>query len=163
MKNILNREIPEFVEGYGNVKPFQGATANMENINKRTVHIKAANTGQCKMIKDIGEILEKCEIKDGSVISFHHHLRNGDYVLNMVLEEVERLGLRDITVAASSIFPVHSPLVKHMENGTVTGIYANYISGPVADAISQGKLKNVAIMHTHGGRSRAIECGDLAN
>jgi citrate lyase subunit alpha/citrate CoA-transferase len=52
-------------------------------------------------------------------------------------------------------------LVKWIEAGTVTGICANYISGPVAQAISEGKLKKPAIMHTHGGRARAIESGDL--
>ena len=32
------------------------------------------------------------------------------------------LGLRDITVAASSIFPVHAPLVEHMRSGVVGGL-----------------------------------------
>lgn len=161
MKNILNREIPEYIEGYGEVKPFSGAFDNMNNINKKSVYLKRANTGEVKIIDSIKEVLTKCEAKDGMTISFHHHLRNGDYVLNMVLEEISKMGLKDITVAASSIFPVHAPLVNHMKSGVVTRIYANYISGPVADAISSGQLKNPAIMHTHGGRSRAIECGDL--
>ena len=94
-------------------------------------------------------------------ISFHHHLRNGDYVLNIVLEAIAKKGIKDITVAASSIFPVHAPMVELMKNGTVTGIYANYISGPVAEAISKGYLKRCAVMQTHGGRPRAIESGDL--
>ena len=29
-------------------------------------------------------------------ISFHHHLRNGDYVLNMVMDEIANLGIKDI-------------------------------------------------------------------
>ncbi|MDP4161368.1 MAG: citrate lyase subunit alpha, partial [Bacillota bacterium] len=98
---------------------------------------------------------------NGMTISFHHHLRNGDFVLNMVLEALAKRGIKDLTIAASSIFPIHAPLVEHMENEVVTGIAANYISGPVALAISQGKLKRPAIMQTHGGRARAIESGDL--
>lgn len=42
-------------------------------------------------------------LKDGMTISFHHHLRNGDYVLNMVLDEIAALGICDLTVNASSI------------------------------------------------------------
>lgn len=161
MKNILGREIPEFIEGYGRAKPFAGAFANLGEITKREVITKTAQPGQGKVLKSIGEAIKECGLKSGMTISFHHHLRNGDYVLNMVLEEAANAGLRDIRVAASSIFPIHAPLVRHMESGVVTGIYSNYISGPVADAISAGLLNNPVIMHTHGGRPRAIEAGDL--
>ena len=37
----------------------------------------------------------------------------------------------------------------------------NYISGPVAHTICQGKMEELLIMDTHGGRPRAIESGDL--
>lgn len=161
MKNILGREIPEFIEGYGRVKPFAGAFANLGEITKREVKLNSALPGQGKVLRSISEAIKECGLKDGMTISFHHHLRNGDYVLNMVLDEVAKAGLRDIKVAASSIFPIHAPLVSHIENGVVTGIYADYISGPVAEAVSMGLLKNPAIMHTHGGRPRAIEAGDL--
>ncbi len=161
MKNILGREIPEFIEEYGKVKAFAGAYANLGEINKRSVKINSALPGQGKVLRSIGEAIKECELKNGMTVSFHHHLRNGDYVLNMVLDEVAKAGLKDIKVAASSIFPIHAPLVRHIESGVVTGIYADYISGPVADAISMGLLENPAIMHTHGGRPRAIEAGDL--
>ena len=104
--------------------------------------------------------MDKLPLKDGMVVSFHHHLRNGDYILNMVMEEIARRGYKDITIAASSIFPCHKGLVKMMEDKVVTGIYAAYISGPVAEAISNGKLSKPAIMHTHGGRARIFESGE---
>ena len=94
-------------------------------------------------------------------ISFHHHLRNGDYVLNMVVDAIAKRGIKDLTVAASSIFPIHVPLVDHIRSGVVTGLVTNYMSGPVADAVSKGELKKPAIMQTHGGRPRSIESGDL--
>ena len=161
MKNILGREIPEFIDGYGKVKPFAGAFANLYRVCKKEVELNCALPGQGKVLKSLGEAIKECGLRSGMTISFHHHLRNGDYVLNMVLEEVANAGLKDIKVAASSIFPIHAPLVKHIESGVVTGIYANYMSGPVADAISLGLLKSPVIMHTHGGRPRAIEAGDL--
>jgi len=114
-----------------------------------------------KLLKNLGEAIEKCNLRDGMTISFHHHLRNGDFVLNMVLFEVAKKGIKDITVAASSIFPIHEPLVNYMKQGIVTKVIANYISGPVAEAISKGYLQKPAVMMTHGGRPRAIENGEL--
>lgn len=162
MKNILGREIPESIQGYGTVRPFKGAFASLGEIKKKSVVLKSAVPGENKVLASIEEAIRKCNIQDGMTISFHHHLRNGDFVLNMVLAEIAKMGVKDITVAASSIFPIHAPLVQHMKNGVVTGIYANYMSGPVAEAVSKGELKTPAVMHTHGGRARAIEAGDLS-
>ena len=38
-----------------------------------------------KVVKTLREAIQLAGVKDGSRISFHHHLRNGDYVLNMVM------------------------------------------------------------------------------
>lgn len=51
-----------------------------------------------KLIGTIREAIEKAGLKDGMTISFHHHMRNGDYVLNMVLAEAAAMGIRDLTV-----------------------------------------------------------------
>ena len=51
----------------------------------------------------IAEVLKKCGIKDGMTISFHHHFREGDYVVNMVMEEIHKMGIKDITICASSL------------------------------------------------------------
>lgn len=115
-----------------------------------------------KLVATLDDALEACELRDGAVISFHHHLRNGDGVLNAVLEAVARRGLKDVTVAASSLFPVHAPLVGHMAAGTVTGLSAAFVAGPVAAAISVGRLARPARLLTHGGRARAIEAGEIA-
>lgn len=160
MVNRIKRELPEFVEGYGKVKPFAGAACGPEIKYRKQVAVRCASA-ESKLLASLEEAIERCGIKDGMTLSFHHHLRNGDHVLNLVMDAVARKGIKDIKVAASSIFPVHAPLVQHMENGTVTGIYTNYMSGPVAQAVSKGMLKYPAVMHTHGGRARAIEAGDL--
>ena len=44
-----------------------------------------------KLISSVREAIEKTGLKSGMTISFHHHMRNGDYVLNMVLEEAAML------------------------------------------------------------------------
>lgn len=114
-----------------------------------------------KLVNSIKEAILLCDLKDGETISFHHHLRNGDYVLNMVLDTIAQMGYKNIKVAASSIFPVHEPLVEHIKNGVVTAIDTNYMSGPVGEAISRGILDNPVMFRSHGGRPRAIESGEL--
>ena len=103
--------------------------------------------------------MEKAGLQSGMTISFHHHLRNGDYVLNMVLEAAAEMGLRDLTVNASSVFDCHAPLVDHIKNGVVTGLEANYISAAVGKAISEGVLAKPAIFRSHGTRPSDIMTG----
>lgn len=161
MKNVLGRELPDYIEGYGKVKPFEGAFKNTGVKEKTKVTLKSVIPGENKLLDSIGEAIDKINLKDGMTISFHHHLRNGDYVLNKVMYEIAKRGIKDLTVAASSIFPIHAPLVDYMKDGTVTKIITDYMSGPVADAVSRGYLKKCAVMMTHGGRPRAIESGEL--
>ncbi|MBC2856479.1 MAG: citrate lyase subunit alpha [Cetobacterium sp.] len=113
-----------------------------------------------KLYLEFTKLMDNLNLKDGMTVSFHHHLRNGDFILNMVMDEIAKRGYKDVKIAASSIFPCHKPLVQHIENGVVTGIYSAYISGPVAEAISAGKLATPALMHTHGGRARLFETGE---
>lgn len=47
-----------------------------------------------KLLKSIGEAIEASGLKDGMCISFHHHLRSGDYVLNLVMDEIARMGIK---------------------------------------------------------------------
>lgn len=161
MKTILGRELPEYIDGYGEVTPFQGAFKDVGIKHRVAVKLMSVTPSDSKVLGNLEQAFDKLSIKDGMTISFHHHLRNGDHVLNMVLEGLAKRGIKDLTVAASSIFPTHVPLVEHINNGVVTGLITNYLSGPVAEAVSKGKLKRPAIMMTHGGRARAIESGDL--
>ena len=95
------------------------------------------------------------------VLSFHHHFRDGDYVVNMVMKEVAALGIKDITICASSLGAAHDPVADLIEEGVVTGIQSSGVRGRIGEAISHGKLKNPAIIRSHGGRVRAIEEGDV--
>lgn len=112
-----------------------------------------------KLVKSIREAIELSGLKDGMTVSFHHHLRNGDYVLNMVLEQIAELGIKDIKVNASSLFDIHTPLLGHIENHVVTGLSADYISAGVGKPISQGILEAPVEFRTHGGRPFDIARG----
>ena len=89
MKNILGREIPDYIEGYGEVKPFEGAYVNYGNKKKIGVNVSSVAPGEKKLHHGLNSVLDNIELKDGMKISFHHHLRNGDYVLNMVMDEIK--------------------------------------------------------------------------
>lgn len=161
MRNSLGREVPNRIEGYREVEPYAGDHRRSGEITRAPVKLRGAVPGRSKVLADIRAALEACELEDGATLSFHHHLRNGDHLLNLVVDEVARLGRKNIRIAVSSLFPIHEPLVKHMERGVVTGIVTSYAAGPVGEAITRGALATPAIMQTHGGRARAIECGDV--
>ena len=112
-----------------------------------------------KLVKSIQEAVALSGLKDGMTVSFHHHLRNGDFVLNMVMEEIARQGIKDLTVNASSLFDVHAPLLNHIENKVVTGLAADYISAGLGRAISKGIMEKPVEFRTHGGRPRDIALG----
>lgn len=109
-----------------------------------------------KVYENIKDLFDKLDLKDGITVSSHHHLRNGDAVLNMMMLELQRRGIKDITLVASSLFPVHKELIPLLEDGTITNIITSYISGDLAKAISKGKLKGKILMQSHGGRARSI-------
>lgn len=106
-----------------------------------------------KLVRNIREALELCHIEDGLRISFHHGLRNGDYVLNMVMQEIAGLGIRNLTLNASSLFSAHEPLIRHIEDGVVTKVETDYVTGKVADAISAGIVPQPVTFLSHGGRA----------
>ena len=113
-----------------------------------------------KMVRSLREAIQFAGLKDGMTVSFHHHLRNGDFVLNMVMAEIAELGCKDIFVNASSLFDVHMPLLEHIENGVVTGVSADYISAGLGKAFSQGVLEKPVQFRTHGGRPSDISQGN---
>ena len=95
-----------------------------------------------KVVNSIKEAIKLTGIQDGMTVSFHHHLRNGDYVLNMVLEELSALGIKNLTVNASSLFDVHKPIVTHVKNKTVVKISTDYISAELGRIFSGGIMDN---------------------
>ena len=161
MKNILGREIPEYIEGYGKVTQFEGVFKHAGVKLKKETKLNSVTPNHEKVLKSLEVVLEKVQLRNGMTISFHHHLRNGDKVLNLVVEAIAKTGIKDITLAASSLFPNNASLIDHIKSGVITKIVTNYMSGPLAQEVSKGILKTPVTMHTHGGRARAIESGDL--
>lgn len=113
-----------------------------------------------KTVKSLREAIAASGLKSGMTVSFHHHLRNGDMVLNAVMSEIAALGIKDLTVNASSLFDVHAPLAEHIKNGVVTKIITDYMSQNLGEKISRGLMENPVEFRTHGGRPAAIISGE---
>jgi citrate lyase subunit alpha/citrate CoA-transferase len=163
MINAVGRDIPEEVLKITGKEPFMGIHHFDGSVYKKDgPYTKCViNSEGSKMVDSIHDCLVKCGIRDGMTLGFHHHFREGDYVVNMVMEEIHNMGIKDITICASSLGKAHDKLVEYIEDGTITGIQSSGVRGKIGRAISEGKLKGLAIMRSHGGRVRAIETGEV--
>jgi len=158
--NGVGRVIPGEIPGYRKVVPYVSPHSSVPSLGKAQAYTGKNLPGDKKILPDIETAVRECGLEDGMTVSFHHHFRNGDRVVNLVLETLALMGLKGLKVALSSIFPVHEPLVEHIAKGVVGGLSCNYMLGPVAEAMSGGAYPFPVIFRTHGGRDRAIEAGE---
>jgi len=160
MKNSLGIDIPDEVLAAGD-EVYQGAFAKHHMIYQKAAPKTQAviDPNQSKVLPDLKDAIRACGLKDGMTVSFHHHLRDGDYVVSMVMAAIAELGIKDITICATSLGSAHDSLVPLIEQGVITGISSSGLRGKIGKAISEGKLKNVARIRCHGGRMAAIASG----
>lgn len=157
--NKVNRDIPQvYADQYG---VYEGELANIKAYQETSRHIQPKRPRDQKLVGSLREVIEKTGLKDGMTISFHHHFREGDYVMNMVMQEIADMGIKNISIAPSSIANVHEPLIKHIKNGVVTNITSSGLRDKVGAAISEGIMENPVVIRSHGGRARAIAAGDI--
>lgn len=162
IRNAVGREIPEKIEGIGELKPYRGPF-NYNPLGKKVgTRLNKIIPGQSKLLDSIEKAVKETGLKDSMTISFHHHLRNGDYVLNMVMEVIANMGIKNLVVASSSLTNAHVELIKHIKNGVVRRIETSGMRGKLGEEISSGIMDIPIIIRSHGGRGRAIECGDLS-
>ena len=112
-----------------------------------------------KVVGSLREAISAAGLRDGMTVSFHHHLRSGDYVINMVMNEIAAMGIKNLTVNASSLFDVHAPLAEHIKSGVITKIITDYMSAGLGKYISAGIMEHPVEFMTHGGRPTAIMQG----
>ena len=159
--NAVGREIPEYIDGLGELTPFKGINKIEPTTKKAGAKIRMNKPGEEKLVATLEDAIKKSGLKDGMTISFHHHMRNGDTLVNRVLDIIARMGIKDITLAPSSLGTCHAPVIDHIKNGVVTGIQSSGLREPLGDELSKGILKKPVIIRSHGGRARAIEDGEL--
>ena len=107
------------------------------------------------------EAIRRSGLKDGMTISFHHHFRGGDKVVNMVVDKLAEMGFKNLHLAASSLQDVHEPLIEHIRNGVITQISTSGMRGELAKAVSRGLMDEPVVFRSHGGRGAAIASGEL--
>jgi citrate lyase subunit alpha/citrate CoA-transferase len=143
VENTLGRLIETNISGK-TFEPFSGA-------KKHSYSSKVSN---------LTEALKKCGIKDGMTLSFHHQLRNGDFVINKTLEILKNLGIKNIMLAQTAMFNVHNPIIDFIKDGIVNRIEGS-INGVVGDYISRNPLPYPVVLRSHGGRWAAIRTGEM--
>lgn len=141
-------------------QPYQTTNIGNPDIQRvaPSVHVQ---TGDDKLVDSIEDVV-KATVKDGMTISFHHHFRNGDFVFNKVMRVIIDAGIKNLTLAPSSLTGVMNDMViEAIKAGTVTNITSSGMRGSLGDFVSHGNLKNPVIFRSHGDRARAIEHGDI--
>lgn len=165
MKNSLGIDVPQHIQGVGKLEPFQGAWKKLEKgwMDEPAFPppVKAKMAHLDKYCNSLEEAIDKVGVYDGMTVSFHHHLRSGDRILVKTMEILHKKGIRAITLASSSLTTAHEPILPFVEDGTITHIWTSGIRGKLGERISQGAMELPVMIHSHGGRVRAIKTGKI--
>ncbi|MBZ0269907.1 citrate lyase subunit alpha [bacterium] len=162
VRNAAGREVPRVVNGVART-PFQGVGAYRPTGRKHGAHVPTCADYPAdgdKRVDSLRTALTRAGLRDGMVISTHHHFRNGDLVANQIFDIAAEMGVRDLVWAPSASFPCHAAMIRHLESGVLRHIEGS-MNGPLGDFCTSGKMKGTGILRSHGGRYQAIQDGDL--
>ena len=154
--------IPEYINGK-KVIPFKGVGKFLPSGRKAMPRIPSCADfppDGNKLVKNLKDALIKSGISDGKTISTHHHFRNGDLIAVRIFEIIRELGFKDMVWFPSASFPCHEPLIEFLKDGTIHHIEGS-LNGPLGKFCSEGKMKGVAVLRSHGGRYQAVQDGDV--
>jgi citrate lyase subunit alpha / citrate CoA-transferase len=161
-KNKAGRKVPTVVNGREQA-PFQGVGATKPAGRQAAPPISSAadypSNGD-KRVASLEEALQACGLRDGMTLSTHHHFRNGDLVANQLFETCARLGRKDLMWFPSASFPCHEPLIAQMEAGVIHHIEGS-MNGPLGDYCTDGRMRGMGVLRSHGGRWQAIQDGEV--
>jgi citrate lyase subunit alpha/citrate CoA-transferase len=160
--NAAGRTVPEIVNGRLQT-PFQGVGKYQPSGRKASAPIRTAADYAAngdKRVPDLQTALRKCGLRDGMVISSHHHLRDGDRVAMMALEAAARIGVKDLMWFPSASFPSQKGAIGLMQSGVINHIEGS-MNGPLGDYCTQGKMRGMGVLRSHGGRWQAIQDGEV--
>lgn len=160
--NASGRKVPSSVNGKP-VDAFAGVAAKRPERKKAAPTIRSCRDfppDGDKRVASIREALSRAGIRSGMAISTHHHLRDGDFVAELLFKAASELGVKDLIWVPSATFPCHRTLIPHLESGLIKGIQGS-LNGPLGDFAASGQMRDKAILRSHGGRHRAIQDGDV--
>jgi citrate lyase subunit alpha/citrate CoA-transferase len=162
IKNASNRYVPSEINGEKQI-PFQGIGKYKPSGNKAKPPIRSCADYPAdgnKIVKSLKEALKKAGLKDGMTISTHHHLRNGDVLTNFLFDTIKEMGIKNIRWFPSASFPCHQHLIKYLEDGTIHHIEGS-MNGPLGRFTTEGKMKGIGVLRSHGGRYQSIQDGEV--
>src|SRR5512139_236022 len=158
-RNSLGREIPELWHGK-RLDPYRDPWSRKPDVDRATRPLVRRNPGETKLLPSLREAIERCGLQDGMTIATHHHLRNGDLLLNRLVKEIEAMGLRDITIASSSVHPVHAEIIPAIRKGVVTRCETG-VNGLIGELASKGEIDFPIVVRSHGGRARSLVTDEI--
>ncbi len=161
-KNTLGRPVPAEVNGVPAI-PFQGVGKYRPTGRKYGAPIPTCADFPAdgdKRQPDLRAALIAAGLRDGMTISTHHHFRNGDLVANQIFDIAAELGVKDLVWFPSASFPCHAPIIKHLESGVVHHIEGS-MNGPLGKFASEGKMRGLGVLRSHGGRYQAVQDGEV--
>ena len=162
VKNALGRLVPTEVNGKPQI-PYKGVGKYKPTGRKYAPFIASCADYPAdgnKTVKSLKEALKKAGLRDGMVISTHHHFRNGDLVANQIFDIAAEMGVKNLTWVPSASFECHEPLTKYLADGTIHHIEGS-MNGSLGRFTSQGKMKGMGILRSHGGRYQSIQDGEV--
>lgn len=162
VKNAAGRLVPTEVNGQKMV-PYMGIGKYRPEGRKYGPPISTCTDYPAdgnKLVSSLKEALVKAGIKDGMTISTHHHFRNGDLIANQIFDIIHELGVKDIVWFPSASFECHAPLIKYLEDGTINRIEGS-MNGPLGRFCTEGKMKGIGVLRSHGGRYQAVQDGEV--
>jgi citrate lyase subunit alpha/citrate CoA-transferase len=160
--NAAGRKVPTVVNGKEET-PYQGVGQYQPQALKGAPPIRSCKDYPAdgdKRVPDLRTALQRCGLRDGMTVSTHHHLRNGDRVALEALRTAGDMGARDLMWFPSASFPCHEPVIELMEKGVVHHIEGS-MNGPLGRYTSEGHMRGLGVLRSHGGRWQAIQDDDV--
>jgi citrate lyase subunit alpha/citrate CoA-transferase len=160
--NAAGRSVPDSVNGKPEI-PYLGVGKYRPLGHKYGPRIPVCvdySSDGNKIVSSLKDALIQCGLRDGMTISTHHHFRNGDLLANMIFDIAHHMGIKDLIWFPSASFPCHAHLIPYLEDGTIHHIEGS-MNGPLGRFTSQGKMKGVGVLRSHGGRYQAVQDGEV--
>ncbi len=162
VKNAVGRDVPTEINGE-EIIPFKGVGKHRPEGRRFAPRLSSCadfpDDGN-KLVDSLKEALIKAGLKDGMTISTHHHFRNGDLIANQIFDIAHELGVKDLRWFPSASFPCHQPIIEHLKNGTINRIEGS-MNGALGRFASEGNMKGVGVLRSHGGRYQAVQDGEV--
>ena len=157
--NAAGRRVPTRLDGR-TWRPFAGLGRTPGRGRRHAARVRPGTRGRDKLVPSLRDALELFGARNGWTLGFHHHLRNGEGIILPTLDAARDMGLRDLRLAQVALFPGHQRVIEMISDGTITRVEGS-MNGPVGEFVGRGGLPHPAVLRTHGGRTRAVEAGDL--